>query len=279
MDEKYDPRHIGRSFDEYGEREWERLHADAPARVSFYLHRRYLRSYLKRGDRVLEVGAVTGRFTIELAKLGADVIVGDVSAGQLELNREKVAEAGCEERVLSRELMDVTDLSRFSNESFDAVVCYGGPMSYVFDRADAAVGEMLRVTRSGGYVLLSVMSLAGATRRFLGEIFELYREVGMEAFQRIVQGYDQYNASAPGGHRCRMYSWRDLKALLERHPCEIVAASAANFLSVQNEELLAAVRQEDVRFWRTLLWWEARLCEQPGVLDAGTHIIAVVRRA
>ena len=45
------------------------------------------------------------------------------------------------------------------------------------------------------------------------------------------------------------------------------------------KELLAAVREKDVRFWRTLLWWEARLCEQPGVLDAGTHIIAVVRRA
>jgi ubiquinone/menaquinone biosynthesis C-methylase UbiE len=278
MDEKYDPRHIGRFFDEYGEREWERLDADASARVSFYLHRRYLRSYLKRGDRVLEAGAGAGRFTIELARLGADVTVGDISAGQLELNREKVAGAGLEERVVGRELLDVTDLSRFPDQSFDAVVCYGGAISYAFDRADDAVGEMLRVTRSGGHVLLSVMSLAGATRRFLGAVFELYREAGMEAARRVMETGDQYGATAPGGHRCRMYRWQDLKSLLERHPCEIVAASAANFLSVQNEELLATVREEDLRFWKTLLWWEARLCQQPGVLDAGTHIIAVVRR-
>lgn len=139
MGEKYDARHISRFFDEYGDREWERLDADAPARVSFHLHCRYLRRYLKRGDRILEAGAGAGRFTIELARLGADIIVGDVSPGQLEINRKKVAEAGCEQRIVAREHLDITDLSRFPERDFDGVVCYGGPVSYVFDRADDAI--------------------------------------------------------------------------------------------------------------------------------------------
>ena len=88
-DEKYGPRHIAQFFGEYGEREWERLDTDAPAWVSVYLHRRYLRRFIKRGSRVLEVGAGPGRFTIELARLGAHIIVGDVSAVQLELNRKR----------------------------------------------------------------------------------------------------------------------------------------------------------------------------------------------
>ncbi len=74
-----------------------------------------------------------------------------------------------------------------------------------------------------------------------------------------------------------MYRWKDLEALLRRHPCEVVASSATNFLSVQNEELLEEVR-EDARFWEVLLDWESHFCAQPGALDAGTHIIAVVRR-
>ena len=277
MKEKYDPRRIARYFDELGEREWERLEADAPARVSFQLHRRYLERYLGAGDRVLEAGAGAGRFTIELARLGAKVTVGDVSEEQLRLNREKVEEAGMNGSVAGWELLDVLDLSRFPDEAFDAAVCYGGPLSYVFDGADRAMEELLRVTRRGGHVLLSVMSLAGATRRFLGAIYDIYEEAGPEAVEEVVKTGDQRGVTAPSGHHCRMYRWADLEALLERHRCEIVAASAANFLSVQNEELLGEV-QTDERFWGALLEWEVAFCEQPGALDGGTHIIAVVRR-
>jgi ubiquinone/menaquinone biosynthesis C-methylase UbiE len=136
--------------------------------VSFHLHRRDLHRYVRRGDHILEAGAEAGRFTIELARLGANISVGDVSPRQLELNRGKVTEAGCEQRIVSRVPLDITDLSRFHDRSFDGVVCYGGPLSYVFERADDALAEMLRVTRPEGYILLSVMSLAGAMRRFLG---------------------------------------------------------------------------------------------------------------
>jgi SAM-dependent methyltransferase len=204
--------------------------------VSFHLHRRYLRRYVRRGDHILEAGA--GRFTIELARLGVDDTVGDISPRQLDLNRKKVAEAGCEQHIVSRVPVNITDLSRFPDRSFDRVVCYGGPLSYIFDRADDALTEMLRVTRPGRYILFSVVSLAGATRRFLGAMFVLYREVGIEENRRVVDTGDQYGVTAPSGHYCRMYRWEDLKALLERHPCEVVTASAANFLCVQNEALL-----------------------------------------
>ncbi len=277
MEEKYDPQRIARYFDELGEREWERLEADAPAWVSFHVHRHYLKLYVGAGDRVLEAGAGAGRFTIELASLGAEVTVGDLSEGQLRLNREKVREAGIEGGLAGWELLDILDLSRFAAESFDAVVCYGGPLSYVFDGADRAMEEMLRVTKRGGHVLLSVMSLGGATRMFLGSVYDLYREVGMEEVRRVVDTGDLHGVASRSGHHCRMYRWADLEALLDRHPCEIVAASAANFLSVQNEALLEEVRGDE-GFWKTLLEWEIGFCGQPGALDAGTHIIAVVRR-
>ncbi len=277
MEENYDAQHVARYFDELGEREWERLEADAPARVSFHVHRRYLERYVGAGDEVLEAGAGAGRFTVELAKLSARVTVGDISAEQLRLNREKVEEAGMGGSVAGWELSDILDLSCFPDEDFDAVVCYGGPLSYVFDGADRAMEEMLRVTRRGGYVLLSVMSLGGATRRHLGSVYDLYREVGMEEVQRVVDTGDLRGDASQNDHHCRMYRWADLEALLERHPCEIVAASAANFLSVQNEGLLEEVRTDE-RFWETLLQWEEGFCEQPGALDGGTHIIAVVRR-
>jgi ubiquinone/menaquinone biosynthesis C-methylase UbiE len=89
-------------FDDLGVGEWDRL-ADSPnGRIAFEVHRRMLAEYIRPGDRVLEVGAGPGRFTIALAGLGARVAVTDLSPVQLELNERKVREAGLHAAVESR---------------------------------------------------------------------------------------------------------------------------------------------------------------------------------
>ena len=52
---------------------------------------------------------------------------------------------------------------------------------------------------------------------------------------------------------------------------------AANFLAVGNEAAVQAA-MVDEELWQTLLRWELALGQEPGAIDAGTHIIAVVRR-
>ena len=44
-------------------------------------------------------------------------------------------------------------------ESFDAVVAYGGPLSYVFERLPRALAEVLRVLKPHGLFLTSAMCL------------------------------------------------------------------------------------------------------------------------
>ena len=75
----YDSQTIANYFDDYGEKEWERLEATPRDQVSFHIHTHYLQKFIKAGDGVLEAGAGAGRFTIELAKLGAKITVGDIS--------------------------------------------------------------------------------------------------------------------------------------------------------------------------------------------------------
>jgi len=89
----YDPGTIARFFDDYGEREWERFDASPMDRVNLEVHLRLLREFIRPGDRVLDAGAGPGRFTLELARLGATVVAGDISARQLELHAERTAEA------------------------------------------------------------------------------------------------------------------------------------------------------------------------------------------
>jgi len=252
-------------FDEYGEREWERFMDGRTPLTSLSTHVHYLRRFVRAGDRVLDVGCGPGRFTIELVRLGARVVAADVSPVQLELHLSHVGDADAEHAVEGRHVADVLDLSRFDDEAFDAVVCYGGVLSYVLDRAPEAIRELRRVTRPGGHVLVSVMALVGATVGSFDRVLEYADAHGPDEV-RAVTGTGLLPSGASGGHLpMRMYRWRELEALLGEAGTVVAASAAGLFQGTADgqAELLAEL--------------ELDLGAEPGALDAGAHILAVVR--
>jgi ubiquinone/menaquinone biosynthesis C-methylase UbiE len=102
--------------------------------------------YVSRVQRVLEIGAGAGRFTQVLARLGADIVVGDLSQVQLDLNRQHAHQYDFTSAIEAWEQVDICDMSRFGSKSFDRVVAYGGPLGYVLDQRDKALAECLRVS-------------------------------------------------------------------------------------------------------------------------------------
>ena len=125
----WDPARTAEFFDEYGEREWTRFEDGRTPGPSLTTHVRMLEGYVRPGDRVLDAGSGPGRFTLEMLRLGAHVTALDISPGQLELLRARVPD-------VDAVVGDITDLSRFPDDGFDVTVCFGGPLSYVVDRAE-----------------------------------------------------------------------------------------------------------------------------------------------
>lgn len=264
-------------FDVLAEGEWDRLVQSPRSRVSFELHRRMLARFVRPGNRVLEIGAGPGRFTIELADLGATVVVSDISPVQLQLNQVKVLEADREHAVEDRLLLDIRDLSAFNDASFDAVVAYGGPISYAFEQAEEALGECLRVTRPGGDVVASVMTTIGTMRLFLPTVVNEIDVFGIEVTDKVIHTGDLRH-TPDNAHRCRMFRWRELEEMFSRQPCTLVAASASNAASAGDPDALDRLASNP-EWWRRFLDWEEELALEPGALDGGTHTIFAVRRA
>jgi SAM-dependent methyltransferase len=233
------------------------------------VHLHYLRRFIQPRDRVLDVGAGPGRFTIELAEIGAVVVVADISPGQLELNRERVAAAGKEGQVADRVIADVTDLARFRDGEFDAVVCYGGPLSYVVDRAEEAVAELVRVTRPGGHVLVSVMSLVGAVWHYLPLLLELAARDGVDLTDEIVRTGFLPEKEGYGHLPMHLYRWHELQDLLAPHG-EVLAASAAG--------LLKTTEPDDPELRNLLTRLELDLAAEPGAIAGGEHMLAILRK-
>src|ERR1041385_8508925 len=78
----------------------EKEHARLELRqLEYEMTLRYLSTYLPSHGSILEMGAATGRYTLELAKRGYNVVAVDLSAEQLEINRKNLAAAGLDNRV------------------------------------------------------------------------------------------------------------------------------------------------------------------------------------
>jgi ubiquinone/menaquinone biosynthesis C-methylase UbiE len=265
----WNPQRAAAFFDEYGESEWTRFDEGRTPAPSLEVHLDRLRRFVNAGDRVLDVGAGPGRFTIELTRLGAQVTVADLSPGQLELNREHVEAEGLEDRVTERVQADVLDLSRWDDGSFDAAVCFGGPLSYVVDRAGEGIAELVRVTRPGGHVLVSVMSLAGTVVHFLPILVDLARRDGVAKNEAIVRTGLLPDETDYGHLAMKLFRWPELEALLSPHGT-IVDACAAG--------LLPSVRPEEPELRAFLSRTELALADDPGTIGCGQHILAVLRR-
>ena len=262
-------------FDDFGINEWERLVRAPSDEVSLYVHAHYLEKHITRGARVLEIGAGAGRFTQVLARLGAQILVADISSVQLELNKRFAAELGFQEAVIERQQVDICDLSQFAPDSFDCVVAYGGPFSYVLDKRDQALSECLRVLRSGGLLLLSVMSLWGSAHARLDGVLSLPPPVN----QKITSTGDITPATFPErkGNFMHMFRANELKRWLEQENLTILNISASNTISLTWNEMLKEIRR-DTEKWNELLRMELEACAEDGCLNLGTHLIVVARK-
>lgn len=113
---------------------------------------------LAPGARVLEIGCGTGFLAMALAQRGFRVEAIDSAEAMIDLARQHARGSGTTAARLSFQVGDVYALA-YQDASFDLVIAIG--VLPWLERAELAVGEMARVTKPGGSLLLTTANRAG----------------------------------------------------------------------------------------------------------------------
>ena len=111
---------------------------------------------LRAGMRFLDVAAGSGALSIPAARLGAQVIATDISPTMVARLEERVREEGLEK--IQGRVMDAHDMD-LDDDSFDISASQYGVM--LLPDLPRALGEMVRVTRPGGRVLVTAFGPPG----------------------------------------------------------------------------------------------------------------------
>lgn len=161
---------VKQHFNAAAQAEWERLDVNEYFRLIYRLHLDFIKEELSFKPRVLDAGSGPGRYALEFAKRGCTVTLCDISDGELEFAKGKFRESELTAEGFIQ--ADLRDLSAFPDDAFDLTVCYGAPLSYITENREKAVAEIVRVTRRGGTVAVSVNNTWGILRSLLGKVDE-----------------------------------------------------------------------------------------------------------
>lgn len=124
-------------------------------RLEFITTTKYIEKYLKKKDKILEVGAGPGAYSLYYAKRGYDVTAVEL----VEKNIEKLKQGIEKNMNIKVHQGNAVDLSLFADETFDMTLVLG-PMYHLFTREEQekAIAEAVRVTKKGGLIYFAYIT-------------------------------------------------------------------------------------------------------------------------
>ena len=127
----------------------DRLTKDLTHKVELITTLKYIDKYLNEGDRVLEVGAGTGIYSLNLARRGYKVDAVELVKDNLDILRSKITS----EMNINAIQGNALDLSMYEDNTFDMTLILG-PLYHLFkkEEIDKVIDEAIRVTKPGGII-------------------------------------------------------------------------------------------------------------------------------
>lgn len=238
-----------------------RLSRSKAARVEFLTTVRYIEKYLKRGDRILDVGAGAGEYSLYFARKGYEVSALELSPANIEAFRKKIMPDDRIDLVQG----NAVDLSRYTDESFDAVFLFG-PLYHLSREEDRqqCIREAKRVLKKDGTLFFA----------FISNDFVILTEFSYRPDYFAVGDYDK-ETFALHDFPFVFHTVDECRAMLERGGVTILHEVAADGVSELMEEKISAMDEES---YAQYLRYHYYICEKPEFLGMTNHLLFVGRK-
>jgi len=268
-------------YDAKAEHEWNRLFQDAYHRLEYIVHMHFLEKYLPKKGLILDAGGGPGRYSIELAKKGYEVVLLDLSPKCLKIAEREIKNAKVKDKVKKIVEGSIVDLSEFWDESFDAVLCLGA-LSHVIDEGERekAASELVRVTKKKAPIFVSVINRYGVFRTILQRLpYELTDPAHQETFTEGLHHAHYVNPLELEGGFTDAYFFlpNELKELFEKNGVQTLEMATCEGLSSHMQEATNAVYNDPAK-WNRWLEILLRTCTDPCILGLGEHLLFIGRK-
>ena len=240
-----------------------RLVKNQTHKLEFIVTSTYIDKYLKTGDKILEIGAGTGRYSIHYANLGYDVTAIEYVEHNLDILKKKIND----DMKIVAEQGDAVDLSRFADNTFDVTLVLG-PLYHLYEDEDInkAISEAIRVTKKEGIIMIAYITSDG-----------VFTDWGVD---HLSTGYpkdfdENFKLRRfPEGIFAPFYV-SEFKKIMSKYNVTLLNNVAVDGITNLIEEKINNLSEEEFNVW---VKYQLSICEREDLQGFSCHMLYVCRK-
>ena len=244
----------------------DRLIKDKTHQVEYITTLKYIDKYLKKGDRVLEVGAGTGIYSLGLAKRGYQVDAVELVNDNLNILKSKITPAMNINAIQGNAL----DLSMYEDNTFDMTLVLG-PLYHLFkdEERDKVIEEAIRVTKSGGIIYYAFILSDLAMINWGFEKGNLVPNMGI----MITDDYKVINREEYIFYLTYM---SEIKKLMQEHDKqEVITYVATDGVGRVMSDKINVMSDEEYKHY---INYHLSICEREDLIGYSGHVLAITKK-
>lgn len=243
----------------------DRLIKDKTHQVEYITTLKYIDKYLKDGDRILEVGAGTGIYSLGLAKRGYQVDALELVDDNLNILKSKITS----DMNINAIQGNALDLSMY-DDTFDMTLVLG-PLYHLFkdEERDKVIEEAIRVTKSGGIIYYAFI-LSDLTMINWGfEKGNLVPNMG-------VMITDDYKVINREEYIFYLTYMSEIKKLMQEHDKqEVITYVATDGVGRVMSDKINEMSDEEYRHY---INYHLSICEREDLIGYSGHVLAITKK-
>ena len=247
---------VNRTYDIF--KEYKRLNHSKAARVEFITTVHYIEKYLKKGDKILDVGAGAGEYSLYFARKGFEISALELADTNIAAFKKKLTPDDKIDLVQGNAL----DLSRYADKSFDIVLLLG-PLYHLHNDADKlkCISEAKRVCKDGGKIFFA----------FISNDFVFLTEFGYDVHYFCNGDYDKETFRL-NDFPFVFHTVDAARTILKKGGIKLIHEIASDGAS----ELLAAkINEMSDEDYAQYLRYHFYICEKPELLGMTNHLLFI----
>jgi len=230
---------------------------------------RFIEKYIKPGDRIIEIGAATGRYSHALARQGYAVDAVELVQSHIDIFKKNTQPG---EKITITQ-GNALDLSRFVDNTYDITLLLG-PMYhlYTIENKKQALREAIRVTKQDGIIIIAYC-ISDATI-----ILEFFVTPHFDVFEFIDKGMIDPDTFATHSEP------KDLFELVRREDVfdltSDFAVTRLHYAATDGftNHMREAINNMDDSLFEMYLKYHFATCEREDMLGWSHHTIDVLRK-
>ncbi len=235
-----------------------RLNHSKAARVEFFTNVRYIEKYLKKGDKILDIGAGAGEYSLYFARKGYEVSAIELADSNIKAFRKKLTDEDKIDLVQGNAL----DLSLYADKSFDIVLLFG-PLYHLHNEEDKqrCISEAKRVCKDTGKLFFA----------YIANDFVILTEFSYRPDYFTTGDYDKETFRLED-FPFVFHTVDDCRQMLSAGGIRILHEVASDGVSELMEEQINKMDDEN---YQQYLRYHFYICEKPELLGMTNHLLFV----